>query len=202
MKEIIDELKFQGVKNIDNYLPFPKSYIGKGPIKAIVLGADPSTKEQIRFDTVFGLLGEDKRYFAGINRNLDAVGLTLDNVYVQNLCQNYFTKTTYEQKANWWRASGVWYTFLRNELEELFDDTVPILATSEIILKRFVHFDQEPPNYYYNNPDILPLDAGLYTSKRMVLPFYRHWRYNLNKEEWTLYRNKIKSIFKDNLIFS
>ena len=49
MQNILDELKTHLVINIDDYTPFPQSYIGEGEIKAIVIGADPSTKDKTRF---------------------------------------------------------------------------------------------------------------------------------------------------------
>jgi len=195
MKEILDELKTHLVKHVDDYTPFPDPYIGKGPIKAIVLGADPSTKDKLRFRTVFDL-GNDKRYFQGIEKNLNAIGLTIDNVYIQNFCQNYFDHTTYENRKNWWRASGVWHHFIKEELEGKFDGGIPILATSDMIFRRLIHSDEKSPSYYYSNPDSVPISAGLYPSDRKVFPFFRHWRYNLLRPEWAAYRKKLSKYFK------
>jgi hypothetical protein len=195
MREILEELKTHLVEHIDDYLPFPEPFIGKGPIKAIVLGADPSTKNTLRFDMVFDL-GNNKRYFKSIEKNLNAIGLSMDNVYIQNFCQNYFDHTTYENKKNWWRASGVWAYFIKEELEGKFDGNIPILATSEMIYKRLDPYTQKTPKYYYENPEILPQNASLYTSGRKVFPFYRHWRYNLERPEWKNYRKVLTEYFK------
>ena len=195
MLKILEELRFHGIENIDDYLPFPKPFIGKGPIKAIVLGADPSTKDKIRFDTVFDLSGEDKRYFAGIERNLHAIGLTLDNIYVQNLCQNYFKHTTYTNKKNWWRAASIWQVLFRQEVQKKFDENVAILATSEIILRRLIYPNPKTPQEYYSNPDNLPECAELYVPERGIFPFYRHWRYNFERPEWEGYRTKLTHYF-------
>ena len=196
MKEILDELRSHLVKNIDDYLPFPKPFKGKGEIKAIVVGADPSTNDKIRFETVFDLGGDDKRYFAGIKKNLNAIGLTLDNVYVQNFCQNYFTLTTYKQRKNWLRASGIWYYFLREELDKKFELTIPILATSELILRRLLEFEEKNARFYYEHPDSVPVESSIVISGRNIFPFYRHWRYNLQRPEWQDYSNKLKEYFK------
>jgi len=194
-KRVFEELRSHLVKNIDEYTPFPKPYMGKNKIKAIVLGADPSTKTAIRFDNVFGLDGNDNRYFAGINKNLNAIGLTLDDVYVQNFCQNYFTKTTYEQKENWWRASAIWYLWLKYELNEKFDESVPLLVTSELILKRLKLGNKTKSIEYYKNPDLVPIQSDYLTSGRLVFPLYRHWRYNLQRPEWKVYKEKLKKYF-------
>jgi len=195
-KKMLAELKFHLVKNIDDYLPFPKPFIGKGPIKAVVVGADPSTTDRKRFDTVFDLSGNDRRYFKDIERNLNAIGLSIDNVYVQNYCQNYFTHTTYKQRKNWKRAAGVWHTFLITEVEDLFDPHIPILTTSEIIFNRLIYSDAKAPKEYYGNPEILPENASFCHPDRGVFPFYRHWRYNLERPEWENYKKMLTEYLK------
>lgn len=196
MREILEELKTHLVEHIDDYLPFPEPFIGKGPIKAIVLGADPSTKNKKRFDTVFDLGGQDRRYFAGIEKNLHAIGLSIENVYVQNLCQNYFNHTTYENRKNWKRAASAWITWFIRETEEKFDANVAILATSEIILKRLIYDDPQSPTEYYRNPDLVPEKLILHSPDRHVFPFYRHYKYSLLRPEWEAYRTKLTEYFK------
>lgn len=197
MNEVLKLLEQHLVINIDDYIPFPKPYIGKGDIKAIVIGADPSTNNSLRFDTVFDLNGEDNRYFSGIKRNLQAIGLTLDNIFVQNFCQNYFTKTSYDQKANWRRASGVWYQFIRDELDKRYDRSIPLLITSELIMKRYIDQDIiEKNTYYYDNPEIVPIESNEIISGRKVFPFYRHWKYNLTRSEWKEYRKRLHEYFE------
>jgi len=196
MQKILEELKSHMVENIVDFLPFPEPFTGKGPIKAIVIGADPSTKDGLRFDTVFDLGGNDHRYFAGIEKNLNEIGLTMDNIYVQNFCQNYFTKVTYEQKKNWNRAGGIWYHFLKQELDEKFDIEIPLLATSEIIFKRIIHDAPVDNQYYYDHPEEVPVESNPIVSGRMIFPLYRNAKYNLNKPEWDAYKNKLKEYFK------
>lgn len=197
MNDVLKLLEQHLVINIDDYIPFPKPYIGKGDIKAIVIGADPSTNNSLRFDTVFDLNGEDNRYFSGIKRNLQAIGLSLDNIFVQNFCQNYFTKTSYDQKANWRRASGVWYQFIRDELDERYDRSIPLLITSELIMKRYIDQDIiEKNTYYYDNPEIVPIESNEIISGRKVFPFYRHWKYNLTRSEWKEYRKRLHEYFE------
>ncbi len=197
MKEMLKSLKHHLVENIVDYTPFPEPYMGKGEIKAIVMGMDPSTDDGRRFNTVFDIGGKDERYFKGIERNLNAVGLTMDNVFVQNFCGNYFTKTTYKQKKNWWRASAIWYMKIITDLHYKFNERIPILATSELLMKRLIDFDRETNEYYYKNPEAVPIEISM--STRRVFPFYRHRKYNLELSEWELYRNKLKVYFEGEL---
>jgi len=195
MNEILQVLKRHLVVNIDDYTPFPEPHHGKGEIKAILLGMDPSTKDKIRFNTVFNLSGKDKRYFSSIQRNLDSIGLSTNNLYVQNFCQNYFNKTTYEQQNNWWRASAIWYYFLKKELDSKFSIDIPLLATSEMIFHRLM-YSYKSNSYYYQHPEILPVESSAITSGRMVFPFYRHWKYNLNRPEWEQYKKRLIEYFQ------
>lgn len=197
MQKILKSLKRFQVINIDDYIPFPKPYMGKGEIKAIVLGMDPSTDDRIRFDTVFDLGGNDRRYFKGIERNLNAIGLSMDNVYVQNFCQNYFTVTTYKQRKNWFRAAAVWYQYVvMEELDKKFSPDIPILSTSKLQLTTFIHPVKEN-KYYYMNPEEVPME--IFFSDRRVFPFYRHWKYNLERPELESYKNKLKAYFDGDL---
>ncbi len=196
MSQILEELKFHNVINIDDYIPFPKAFRGNGEIKAILLGMDPSTNDNNRFDTVFDLNGNDKRYFNSIRRNLDAIELPLDNLYVQNYCQNYFTKTTYDQKRNWYRASGVWWKPSKKELDEKFALEVPLLVTSELLFHRLTYSVKENFSYFYQHPEKIPVPSAIVLSGRLVIPFSRHWRYNLNRPEWQLYKEKLHKLFQ------
>jgi hypothetical protein len=197
MNQILKELKDFRVDNIDDYIPFPKPFCGNGVIKAILLGMDPSTNHNIRFDTVFNLNGNDKRYFNSIEKNLDAIGLPLNNLYVQNFCQNYFTKTTYEQKRNWYHASGLWWRFLKEELDEKFTQEVPLLITSELLFDRLTYItDNKKFSTCYENPETIPVESAPAISRRMLIPFSRHWKYNLNRPECQPYREKLKKLFQ------
>jgi len=196
MKVILNELKSHSVLNIDEFLPFPKPYHGGSKIKAIVLGMDPSTNDHIRFDTVFNLTGNDSRYFFSIRRNLEAINLSMENIYIQNFCQNYFTKPSYDQKRNWWRASAIWYSFLKKELDMKFDIDVPLLVTSEMIFHRLLYSVNEDNSYYYQNPENIPVESCFVKSGRMLIPFFRHWKYNLNRPEWLKYKEKLQLYFR------
>ncbi len=63
----------------------PKPYKNTGLIKVFVLGSDPTAKDGksdnlVReIEYIFDLGGKDKRYFAGIMRNMKSIGLELIN---------------------------------------------------------------------------------------------------------------------------
>jgi len=195
MTKILEVLKSHNVINIDDYTPFPKAFTGQGEIKAILLGMDPSTNDRIRFDTVFNINGKDTRYFNLIRKNLDAIELPLDNLYVQNFCQNYFTKTTFQHKRNWYHASAIWWKYLKEELDEKFPLEVPLLVTSDLLFHRLTYFVKEKFTYFYEHPDQVPVKSMTAICGRMVFPFSRHWKYNLYRPEWQLYREKLHNHF-------
>lgn len=196
MTKILEVLKSHHVINIDGYTPFPSAFTGQGEIKAILLGMDPSTKDSIRFDTVFNLNGKDTRYFNVIHKNLEAIELPLDNLYVQNFCQNYFTKTTYDQQRNWYNASAVWWKYIKEELDEKFPVELPLLVTSELLFHRLTYSEKDKFSYFYEHPELVPVKSATVISGRMVIPFSRHWKYNLYRPEWQLYREKLQKYFQ------
>ena len=101
-EEVLNRLvsKYPGL--ISTEFGIPAYHRGKGPIKAIVLGADPThilNGKPIKMGKVFGLDDPDNSpYWRGINNNLKQIGLTLDNVYVENVCRNYFTCETSQMR--------------------------------------------------------------------------------------------------------
>jgi hypothetical protein len=63
-------------------------------VRAIVLGTDPSNPQGVFVQQVFGLENPNSPYFRAILDNLKQVGLSIQDVYVQNLCKNYFRLVT------------------------------------------------------------------------------------------------------------
>ena len=75
----------------DSTLDIPKPYcINKNKVKAIVLGADPSNEKCEKFEFAFGLENKKSPYFRNQLKNLNSVDIELEDIYVQNLCKNYF----------------------------------------------------------------------------------------------------------------
>lgn len=129
--EIIQIQKYKSVCRLD-INEFPKPYYKSiNNIKAIVLGADPSNPQKRKFDYVFGLeQGEQSPYFRSILKNLKVVGLNLENIYVQNLCCNYFNKVTDENDLFIEIANSYWLPNLKSELDGLFPPNIPVFITA------------------------------------------------------------------------
>lgn len=174
--------------------PFPKPYIGRN-IKAILLGADPGTWNGQRFTYVFRLEdGEESRYFQQFILNLQAIELSLENLYVQNLCRNYFDRDTLSHKEDWLQCAQYWTGPLREELDEFDPDkTLPVLVSAYVILEALCLTPCRSPDSYYVN--------GVFVQKnqnclhRTVIPFFRGGagKYLLSKPKWTRFTEKIKS---------
>ncbi|MDD3877490.1 MAG: hypothetical protein PHT69_12795 [Bacteroidales bacterium] len=186
-------------------LPYPKPYpeIIEIPeqIKAIVLGCDPSnfsntdgtTKE---LETVFAITGKNKdgRYFSIVLRNLKQVGLALSDIYVQNLCRNYFTAVT-KDNAVWQEAANRWVESLKKELDDLkIPLKVPVFLTSDELYKALLKDKKEfrSARTIYNNPQLIPVNEENNLLGRPLIPLYRHIDYRI--EKWEDYKNRIKEI--------
>jgi hypothetical protein len=155
---------------------------GKKQIKAILLGADPTNdgvKEKpglIKLHTVFGIGSEYEDAFFGLhNRNLEKIGLKKEQVFVQNLCRNYFTRQT-AKNPKWLTIAELWIPFLKDELGAI-PKHIPVLASAEVIMMALL--GEVPPKakdlYTLNYP--LPLRSE--KLGRDVFPFYRHPSYSM-----------------------
>ena len=89
---------------------------------------------------VFGLDKEKSPYWNSINRNIKQLSnLSMDNIFVQNICTNYFLQETSKNK-NWIEiARDYGCGYLKQELDAKFDKTVPILMTTEFILYSIIN---------------------------------------------------------------
>jgi len=115
---------------IDN-TKFPEAFAEKPEnIKAIVLGADPTNPQGNFFEYVFGLENPNSPYFRSILMNLATIDLNLGNIYVQNLCPNYFTNETDKNIAYESIASKYWLAYLKEDLDLRFNSHVPVLITA------------------------------------------------------------------------
>ena len=197
-QQILKKLKTDYPNLVMDWHPFPKTYRGSEEIKAIILGADPTRIVAGRpqpMVTVFEIHKEDSPYFRSIRKNIDLVdGLSMDNVYVQNFCRNYFSAET-SKNSNWADiARSYWGEFLAEELNNMFDPRVPVLATTEFILKAILNNGKadNASNIYRNCVTIPGTDNLL---GREIIPFYRHYQYSL--EKWDGYRKYLSERFTD-----
>jgi hypothetical protein len=191
--EIIVGLVSKYGKLIFTGFDIPKAHEGRGEIKAIILGADPT---QIvgdypkKVEKVFGLEnGETSPYWRGINKNLRHLGLTLDNVYIQNVCRNYFDRETSKNESWGEIAKSYWIPLLKEELDSRFDLKVPILMTTQFILWAALENPQfkTKARTLYNEHKYVPEGNNLF--KRILYAVYRHPFYSLDKPEFFTYKN-------------
>lgn len=190
MKEldILNRLKNDFVDLVHPMYPFPAPYIGSGEIKAIILGADPTrivNNSPQPFRMVFELDNEMSPYWRGIGKNIELLdSLSMDNVYVQNLCRNYFTKET-AKNQHWVRiAREYWIKHLNDELDSRFSPTIPILITTEFILHAcLVKAKKVKARDIYSECLSFPWNDNLFG--RELLALYRHPAYSLQR--WNEY---------------
>lgn len=188
---VFETLKKDYPELIADKYPFPDAFKGDEGIKAIVLGADPThivNGIPKSLKQVFGLHLDKSPYWRSIQRNIEQLSsISKNNLYVQNICRNYFTKETSKNK-HWVKiARDYWSRELKKELDDKFDKNIPILMTTEFILHSLLK---------NNRPKVKAFD--IYTSCRMfnkddnllsrdLIAFYRHSRYSL--KNWEEYRN-------------
>jgi len=194
---------FQHICRIES-IPNPFCY-KRNRVRAFVLGADPSNfsgpgETTIFFQTVFGLGEGDARYFSRILSNLKETGLSLEDVYVQNLVRNYLLFETSKNPKIWGRFAEHWLPLLKEELDSVDPSRkVPVLVTAEIIF-RFLHPSLKKVRareiYTSKRKDILQQQLGSDDNRliRPVIPFYRHISYRLTNEEFDPYKNFIRSL--------
>lgn len=177
--------------------PTPFCYNPKN-VKAIVLGADPSNfsdsgKRKI-LTKAFGIGDGDARYFQVILKNLKEIGLCLEDVYVDNLIQDYleFESSNYK----------LWEPVARSNIPNCLDrlDTIdkkrklPVLLTTEVLYKVLTNSDFISAEQFYLHPIKIPVPAEENEIRRLLIPFYRHKDYSLLIPKWNSYRIRIMDI--------
>lgn len=205
ISELINQF---GSDKILDFTPFPKPWNpGVDKVKAIYLGCDPSNISQDRFEYAFALLSGNPRYNAfqqSHENNLGTVNLGWDEVYVQNLCQNYFTEET-SKNLKLWRlvAQEYWIPRLKVELD-LFRPNIPVLLTSQYLLEvlAFDGYEKIRAIDFYNRDKPIPIPAHKNHLGRPLIPFYRgrnpriNETYHLSNERWINYRNSVANFIE------
>lgn len=168
-------------------------------VKAIILGADPSnfsehgkTKELTH---AFGIGSGDSRYFMSILANLEAINLSIKDVYVQNLIPEYLPEETSKYK-DWEKIAETHLPQLMKDLDK-FDKKrhIPVLVTAERVMKFLAESKLPKPKDFYRKKTE-GLDFPDNKLGRIVIPFYRHPEYKLNKSDNEGYREKLIRVFK------
>lgn len=192
-RELSEKLKIAGKYDMAPPNPY---CLSPERVRAIVLGTDPSNVEGRTFSYVFDLDPSkpgDDRYFKGIEDNLSLIGLTMRDIYVQNVCQNYFEKETGEQEKDWKKAAKVWIPYLKKELDANFDKNIPVIATAEIIMKVLLKDGVKPAaaKSIYSAKHKIPFAKSSNKLGRPLVPIYRHFQYTLKDEKWKAYRTMV-----------
>ncbi len=189
-QQLLKSLLFDYPGLVHNRYPFPEPYKGIGEIKAIILGADPTrivNDQPQPFNIVFELDNDKSPYFRNIQKNINLVeGLSMDNIYVQNLCRNYFTKETSDNKQWVDIARNYWSDYLAKELDSMFDPSVSVLVTTELLLKVCLKTGKaRKAKDIYSQCLYIAGEDNLLGSD--MFAFYRHYWYSLDR--WPTYRD-------------
>ena len=180
-------------------LPIPHPFVlDKKKVEAIVLGADPTNftdNHQFKIlDFVFGVGSDEPGYFRNIQTNLNAIGLHLEDLYIQNVVRNYLGSVTDKNKY-WEIFADYWIEALQKELMDLDPRrNIPALITAESIMKYLVndHYNLAKPSEIYSS-SCIPVPANNNKLKRPLIPFYRHPRYQLSRNPE--YAQSLKQLF-------
>lgn len=192
-KAVVTMLVSKYGKLIFTEYDIPEAHEGKDKIKAIVLGADPTHIVGTcpkKMEKVFGLeKAENSPYWRGIGKNLRHINLTLDNVYIQNVCRNYFNRGTSKNEKWGEIASSYWIPLLKEELDSRFESRVPILMTTQFILWAALESPDKKIKakiLYCEHKYIHEEDNKF---RRKLYAIYRHPYYSLSKTEFWNYRD-------------
>lgn len=204
--EVLTE-KFPKLRKIGEKRP-DEFYCGHNEqLKLFILGCDPSTKQNKKFETVFNLRKADGQinlrnpYFFNIYCNLlhifddvskneetDIDKEIANSIYVQNLCKDYLEHETgyYEENwENWINSETVYVDELKQELDKIDPQRkLPVLLTAELLISTLLDKDKNKQilfrtsNYYYNKCDLISHECN--KLGRVLIPFSRSPRYDLS----------------------
>jgi hypothetical protein len=177
--------------------PTPFCYNPK-QVKAIVLGADPSNfsdKGNRKILTkAFGIGDGDVRYFQGIYKNLKEIGLCLEDIYVDNLIQDYLEFESSDFKR-WEPVAKENIAACLNRLDSIDKKhKLHVFLTTEVLYKVLINSDPIPAEQFYLHPEKIPVPAEVNKLRRPLIPFYRHQDYSLLIQKWNPYRLRIKEL--------
>ena len=134
-------------RHVDFNLPIPNVYRGKGDIKLIVLGQDPTVKNKSARAAIKTVLNLDKEgnLRSYIIRICNELGLSFEeNIYATNYLKNFFIRppTQFTTIDVFEAFSPYWLPLLREELEEF--PKVPVITLGEPLLSAIVRGNASP----------------------------------------------------------
>ncbi len=195
--QYVDLLKEQFPDEILITETLPSAYCEKlENVKAIVLGCDPSNRHSHNLKYAFGIDSGIKKldlFFSGIEANLMQIGLDRKSVYIQNLCQNYFTSET-TGNTIWHEAAKVWRLYLKDELQALnIPKEIPVLLTAQDVYFALLNegVKKRKAKDLYLNPNLTPIPPEDNFLERHLIPLFRGGRGYYKLEKWKDYRTRI-----------
>ena len=140
IKNIFEDLKRSEklAKYVDASLQIPQPFIGAGPIKLIVLGQDPTVKNEASRKSIKTVLNLDtngsvRAYLSGVCSKL---GIDLkQHLYATNLFKNFFVQppTQIKEIDIFQTLLPIWLPLLKEELAQYPD--VPVITLGEPVLQ-------------------------------------------------------------------
>jgi len=205
MREILKEIRkiphLNALLSDTEKYPPPEAFcFDRNNFKVLVLGADPSNVSDngktILLRTVFGIGSGDQRYFNEILKNLKIIDLGLEDIYVQNLIPVYMKSETGKNKL-WDEMALHWIEYLEKEFNKIDRSRKkPVLVTAHRILKVLMNDGEKllRPVDYYREPDTIPIEPQRNQLNRWLVPFYRHYKYQLGAMKWRRYRDRLRVV--------
>ena len=125
--------------------------------------------------------------FISLKENLKLIGLSLNELYVQNIIQYYMIDET-EKNRNWNNFALLWIGEVKRELDENINRNIPIIITAQKILKSILNSDKMiSANKIYSNKIIFDNSTNYFN--RNIICLFRHPSYQLKR--WN-----IKTLFQ------
>ena len=185
VRKVIEKLASSEINSfIDTALIPPVPFRGKGKIKLIILGQDPTVQDpeyrkKIKVTLLLNLPGGLRTYIGKICKALDIdIG---ENIYATNLLKNFFTvppdKRRKEDPEFFRKAADHWIPLLKAEIEEFENVSIlplgePVLncltkSSDEVLIRNYWGYEG-PGQYGRNFRFIKPSENVL---SRIIFPF-------------------------------
>ena len=148
---------------------------GISNVKAIYLGCDPSNNHSTELPFVFAHesnLNVFNSFITAHSEQLIQIGLDWNHVYAQNLCRNYFKNET-SKNLVWKTVAEEFWIGKLNEALSQFDSSIPVLLTSQILLKVLGTEGYESilaPDFYECN-QLIPIPANKNTNPHLSVGY-------------------------------
>ena len=185
VRKILDKLTRSDIGSyIDTSLTPLNPFRGKGKIRLIVMGQDPTVqnpeyRKKIKVTLLLNQPGGLRTYLEKVCKALD---IDLDeNIYATNLLKHFFTippDTMHKKDLQFFRkAANYWIPLLKEEIEEF--ENVPILPLGEPVLNCLTispdwelirnYWGYEGPAQYGQNFDYIKPTGNVLS--RVIFPF-------------------------------